>query len=71
MEQNIPSLYISTATRPITAGHLEVGAFATIAGKGGVTKSLEGGKMYAGFPAIEIKAWRKMQAVLMRLVKKR
>ena len=54
-----------------TAGHLEVGAFATIAGKGGVTKSLEGGKTYAGFPAIEIKAWRKMQAVLMRLVKNR
>ena len=54
-----------------TAGHLEIGAFATIAGKGGVTKSLEGGKMYAGFPAIEIKLWRKMQAVLMRLVKKR
>ncbi|MBA1420740.1 MAG: UDP-3-O-(3-hydroxymyristoyl)glucosamine N-acyltransferase [Epsilonproteobacteria bacterium] len=54
-----------------TAGHLEVGAFTTIAGKGGVTKSLGGGKMYAGFPAIEIKAWRKMQAVLMRLVKNR
>ncbi len=54
-----------------TAGHLELGDFTTIAGKGGVTKSLEGGKTYAGFPAIEIKAWRKMQAVLMRLVKKR
>jgi len=54
-----------------TAGHLEVGAFATVAGKGGVTKSLEGGKTYAGFPAIEIRAWRKMQAVLMRLVKNR
>ena len=54
-----------------TAGHLEVGAFTTIAGKGGVTKSLEGGKMYAGFPAIEIKIWRKMQASLMRLVKNR
>ena len=54
-----------------TAGHLEIGAFATIAGKGGVTKSLEGSKMYAGFPAIEIKVWRKMQAVLMRLVKNR
>ena len=52
-----------------SAGHLEVGAFTTIAGKGGVTKSLEGGKTYAGFPAIEIKLWRKMQAVLMRLVK--
>lgn len=54
-----------------TAGHLEIGAFTTIAGKGGVTKSLEGGKMYAGFPAIEIKVWRKMQAALMRLVKNR
>ena len=54
-----------------TAGHLEVGAFTTIAGKGGVTKSLEGGKTYAGFPAIEIKLWRKMQAALMRIVKNR
>ncbi|WP_295421289.1 UDP-3-O-(3-hydroxymyristoyl)glucosamine N-acyltransferase [Sulfurovum sp.] len=54
-----------------TAGHLEIGAFATIAGKGGVTKSLEGGKTYAGFPAIEIRLWRKMQAALMRLVKNR
>lgn len=54
-----------------TAGHLEIGDFATVAGKGGVTKSLEGGKMYAGFPAIEIKLWRKMQAALMRLVKNR
>jgi UDP-3-O-[3-hydroxymyristoyl] glucosamine N-acyltransferase len=54
-----------------TAGHLEVGPFATIAGKCGVTKSLEGGKTYAGFPAIEIKLWRKMQSRLMRLVKSR
>ena len=54
-----------------SAGHLVVGAFATIAGKGGVTKSLEGGKTYAGFPAIEIKAWRKMQAAIMRLMKNR
>ena len=54
-----------------TAGHLKIGDFATIAGKGGVTKSIEGGKTYAGFPALEIKLWRKMQAVLMRLVKNR
>lgn len=52
-----------------TAGHLEIGPFTTIAGKGGVTKSLEGNKMYAGFPAVEIRVWRKMQAALMRLVK--
>jgi len=54
-----------------TAGHLEVGAFATIAGKGGVTKSLEGGKTYAGFPAIEHKTWLKMQAKIAGLLKRK
>jgi UDP-3-O-[3-hydroxymyristoyl] glucosamine N-acyltransferase len=53
-----------------TAGHLSIGDFATIAGKGGVTKNLEGGKTYAGFPAIEIKLWRRMQATLHKLIKK-
>jgi len=53
-----------------TAGHLSVGAFATIAGKGGVTKSLEGGKTYAGFPAIEHKLWLKMQAKIAGLLKR-
>ena len=54
-----------------SAGHLEVGDFATIAGKGGVTKSLEGGKTYAGFPAIDHKIWLKMQAKIAGLVKRR
>jgi len=54
-----------------TAGHLEVGAFTTIAGKGGVTKSLEGGKTYAGFPAIDHKMWLKMQVKMMSLVKRK
>ncbi|WP_353662292.1 UDP-3-O-(3-hydroxymyristoyl)glucosamine N-acyltransferase [Hydrogenimonas sp. SS33] len=53
-----------------TAGHLEVGDFATIAARGGVTKSLPGGKTYAGFPAIEHKKWLKLNALLMRLLKK-
>ena len=52
-----------------TAGHLKVGDFATIAGKGGVTKSLEGGKTYAGFPAIDHKMWLRLQAKMMGLVK--
>ena len=52
-----------------TAGHLKVGDFATIAGKGGVTKSLEGGKTYAGFPAIDHKMWLRLQAKIMGLVK--
>jgi UDP-3-O-[3-hydroxymyristoyl] glucosamine N-acyltransferase len=54
-----------------SAGHLHIGDIATIAGKAGVTKSLEGGKTYAGFPAVDIKIWRRLQAVLMRLVKSR
>jgi len=54
-----------------TAGHLEVGAFATIAGKGGVTKSLEGGKTYAGFPAIDHKTWLRLQAKMMGLLKRK
>lgn len=54
-----------------TAGHLKVGAFSTIAGKGGVTKSLEGGKTYAGFPAIEHKMWLRLQAKIAGLLKAR
>ena len=52
-----------------TAGHLKVGDFATIAGKGGVTKSLEGGKTYAGFPAIDHKMWLRLQAKMAGLLK--
>ncbi len=54
-----------------TAGHLRVGDFTTIAAKAGVTKTLEGGKTYAGFPAVEIAVWRKMQAAIMRLIKRK
>lgn len=54
-----------------SAGHLHIGDFATIAGKGGVTKSLEGGKTYAGFPAIDHKLWLKMQAKISGLLKRK
>ncbi len=54
-----------------TAGHLHIGDFVTIAGKSGVTKSLEGGKTYAGFPAIEHKLWLKLQAKIAMLIKKK
>ncbi|MBU1669147.1 UDP-3-O-(3-hydroxymyristoyl)glucosamine N-acyltransferase [bacterium] len=52
-----------------SAGHLHIGDFTTIAGKGGVTKSLEGGKTYAGFPAIEHRIWLRLQAKIASLVK--
>ncbi len=52
-------------------GHLEVGDFTTIAGKSGLTKSVSGGKTYAGFPAIEHKTWLRLQAKLAFWVKRK
>ena len=53
------------------SGHLHVGDFATIGGKSGVTKSLEGGKTYAGVPAIDHRLWLRIQAKIASLVKKK
>jgi UDP-3-O-[3-hydroxymyristoyl] glucosamine N-acyltransferase len=53
-----------------TAGHLHIGDFTTVAGKSGVTKSLKGGKIYSGFPAIEHKLWLKLQAKISSLIKR-
>ena len=52
-----------------TAGHLTIGDFATVAARGGVTKSLEGGKTYGGFPAIEHRLWLRLQAKISGLLK--
>ena len=53
-----------------TAGHLEIGDFATIAARGGVSKSIEGGKTYGGFPLTLQSEWLKTQAKIARLLKK-
>jgi len=53
------------------AGHLKIGDFVTLAGRSGVTKSLEGGKTYAGFPAIDHKTWLRMQAKMAGLIKRK
>lgn len=53
-----------------TSGHLHVGDFATIAARGGVSKSIEGKKTYAGFPLMEHKEWLKLQASLKHQLKK-
>lgn len=53
-----------------TGGHLSIGDFAQIAARGGVSKSLEGGKKYAGHPASELGEYFKTQAKLLRLAKK-
>lgn len=53
------------------SGHLKLGDFVTIAGKSGLTKSVLGGKTYAGFPAMEHKLWLRLQAKLSFLLKKK
>ena len=55
------------------APHLKLGARTVLAAKTGVTKSLSGGKIYAGMPAREIKEQNKRDAVLteINILKKR
>lgn len=49
-----------------TVGHLKIGDFAQIAGRGAVSKDLEPGKNYAGYPIMELKEWFKLQAKFLR-----
>ena len=49
------------------AGHLSIGAFATIAARGGVSKTIEGNKTYGGFPLMEQREWLKLQARISKL----
>jgi len=53
-----------------TSGHLSIGDFATIAARGGVSKSIEGGKIYGGFPLLLQKDWLKKQAKIKKILKK-
>jgi len=53
------------------SGHLTIGDFVTVGGKSGITKSLEGGKTYAGFPAIEHKMWLRLQVKIAGLIKRK
>jgi len=52
------------------AGHLEIGDFATIAARGGVSKSIEGGKTYSGFPLTLHSEWLKTQAKIAKFFTK-
>lgn len=47
-------------------GHLHIGDFAQIAARGGITKSIDGGKIYGGFPLMLQKDWLKTQ---LRMIK--
>ena len=41
------------------AGHLKIGNNVKIAAKSGVTKNIDDNSVVAGFPAVNIKKWRK------------
>ena len=46
------------------AGHIKVGRNSVIAAKSGVTKSIKPKSIVAGFPAIDIKKWKKIMVKL-------
>jgi UDP-3-O-[3-hydroxymyristoyl] glucosamine N-acyltransferase len=54
-----------------SAGHLTVGDMAQIAARTGITKSIEGKKVYAGFPAQEHDKWLRYKAKLAYLSKRK
>ena len=54
-----------------TAGHLKIGDFAVVAGRGGVNKSIEGGKTYGGFPLMLQKDWLKVQLRMIKYFSKK
>lgn len=51
------------------ADHLKIGTGTFVAAKSGVTRSLEAGKIYAGYPAHPIEQWRREVGTLARLTK--
>jgi len=52
------------------AGHLTIAPFNTFAARTGVTKTVkESGKVFAGFPFMDHRAWLKIQSKLARLIK--
>ena len=51
------------------APHVKIGARSVLAAKTGVSKSLIGGKVYAGMPAREIREQHKREAVYSEVVR--
>ena len=51
--------YVKIGGQAGISGHLSIGDNVTIAAKSGVTKNLKNNQVVAGFPAIDIKKWKK------------
>ena len=63
--------YCSFAGQVGVAPHLKIGDRSIVAAKSGVTKSLKGNKVYAGFPAREIREYNKRLALVNEIGKLR
>ena len=51
--------YVTIGGQAGISGHLKIGDNVTIAGKSGVTKNIADNSIIAGFPAKDIKLWKK------------
>jgi UDP-3-O-[3-hydroxymyristoyl] glucosamine N-acyltransferase len=54
----------------ITTGHLTIGRGSVLAARATATKSFPPGSRIAGFPAVDVREWRREVATLRRLSKK-
>ena len=61
--------YCTFAGQVGVAPHLKIGNRSTVAAKSGITKSLKGDKVYAGFPAREIKEYNRRLALVNEIEK--
>ncbi len=52
-----------------TGGHLHIGDFVQIAGRGAVSKSLPPNTKWGGHPIMELKTWQKLQVKIRNLLK--
>ena len=48
-------------------GHLTIGKGAIAVGQSGVTNSLDSGVVVGGYPAIDVREWRRSSAIVRRL----
>lgn len=61
--------YVTIAAQCGLTGHIHIGDQATLAARAGVTRSLPGGKIYSGKPAVELIEDRRNQVYVRRIPK--
>ncbi len=60
--------HVTLAGQVGVSDHLHIGSGAIVGGKSGVTRDVPGHATYTGYPAMEHKEWKKLQAMLKNMV---